>query len=63
MLALVSFPLVVLIYVGNLLSFFWADALYGLAIGLALPELLLTRLTQARPKRESWMKRTRTVPS
>ena len=43
-LALVSFPLVVLIYVANILSFFWFDTLYGLAIGLGLPELVLSRL-------------------
>jgi hypothetical protein len=44
MLALASFPLVVLVYAANLLSFFWFDAIYGLAIGLALPELILNRL-------------------
>ncbi len=43
LLALASFPLVVLIYVANLLSFFWFDTLYGLAIGLGLPELILKR--------------------
>lgn len=40
-LALVSFPLVIVIYTANLLSFFWVDALYGLAIGLGLPVLFL----------------------
>jgi len=44
LIALVSFPLVALIYVANLLSFLWFDTLYGLAIGLALPELLFRKL-------------------
>ena len=44
LLALASFPLVVLIYAANLLSFFWIDYLYGLAIGLGLPELVLRKL-------------------
>ena len=40
-LAVISFPIVVLIYVANLLSFFWADYLYGLAIGIGIPSLIL----------------------
>jgi hypothetical protein len=40
-LAILSFPLVVLIYVAHLLSFFWFDAIYGFAIGLGLPLLIL----------------------
>ena len=39
-LAIISFPLVFLIYLANSLSFFWIDYLYGLAIGLGLPSLL-----------------------
>ncbi len=39
-LALLSFPLVVVIYVANVLRMFWADYLYGIAIGLGLPSLL-----------------------
>lgn len=39
-LALLSFPLVLLIFVANVLSFFWADALYGIALGIGLPELI-----------------------
>ena len=39
-----SFPLVVLIYAAHPLSFFCIDYLDGLAIGLALPELLVTKL-------------------
>lgn len=40
-LAIVSFPLIVLIYLANALAFFWFDYLYGLAVGLWLPKLLL----------------------
>jgi hypothetical protein len=42
-LAIVSFPLVVVIYVANLLRFFWIDYAYGFAIGIGLPTLLLNR--------------------
>lgn len=41
MLALVAYPVVLLIYVANISSMFWGDYLYGLAIGLGLPSLLL----------------------
>jgi len=40
-LAMISFPLVVLIYAGNILSIVWADYFYGLAIGLWIPAKLL----------------------
>ena len=43
-LALVSFPLVVVIYAANLLRFFWLDYLYGFALGFLLPELLLKQI-------------------
>jgi hypothetical protein len=43
-LALISFPLVVLLYAANFLRFFWVDTLYGLAIGLGLPELILRKV-------------------
>jgi hypothetical protein len=39
--AVVSFPLVVVIYCANLLSIFWLDYIYGVALGLGLPELVL----------------------
>lgn len=39
-LALLSFPLVLLIVLANVLSIFWADYLYGIALGLGLPELI-----------------------
>jgi len=39
-LAILSVPLVGLIYAANILSFFWLDYLYGLAIGLWLPSLI-----------------------
>lgn len=41
LLAILSFPLVVLIYLANIGSVFWLDYLYGVAIGLGLPALLL----------------------
>jgi hypothetical protein len=43
-LAIVSFPLVVLIYIGNALRFFWFDAIYAIAIGLWLPVFVVERL-------------------
>jgi hypothetical protein len=39
-LALLSFPLVVVIVIGNVLSIVWADLLYGIALGIGLPSLL-----------------------
>ena len=39
-LAILSFPIVVAIYIVNILSFFWADYLYGTGIGLGLPSLI-----------------------
>ncbi len=43
-LALLSFPLVILIYLANLLRVVWFDAIYGVALGLGLPELVLDLL-------------------
>jgi hypothetical protein len=43
-LALLSFPLVLLIFIANVLSMFWADYLYGLALGLLLPEMIFRLL-------------------
>lgn len=40
MLALLSFPLIGLIYVFNALRFFWADLVYGVAIGVGIPSLV-----------------------
>lgn len=40
-LAVISFPIVFLIYLANILSFFWIDYLYGIAIGFGLPSFLL----------------------
>ena len=42
--AVVGFPLVALIFVGNILSFFWLDAVYGIALGLGLPALIFKPL-------------------
>lgn len=39
-LALVSFPIVGLIYVFNVLRMFWADLIYGVAIGIGIPALV-----------------------
>jgi hypothetical protein len=43
-LALLSFPLVVVIYIINALRVLWADYFYGLALGVYLPRLMLERL-------------------
>jgi hypothetical protein len=43
-LAIVSLPLVVVIYIANIGSIFWLDLMYGFAIGLGLPELVLNQL-------------------
>ncbi|MGA2916036.1 MAG: DUF3267 domain-containing protein [Sedimentisphaerales bacterium] len=40
-LAIISFPLVIVIYAANILRFFWFDYIYGVAIGLGLPLFLL----------------------
>ena len=40
-LAWISFPIVGFIYLANLLAFFWFDAIYGIAIGVGLPMLVL----------------------
>ena len=42
LLALAGFPLVVLIYIANILSIFWFDYLYGIALGFGLPSYLLS---------------------
>lgn len=39
-LALVSFPIVGLIYLFNILRMFWADLIYGIAIGVGIPYLI-----------------------
>jgi len=44
LLALVSFPLVILIHVANVARVFWFDAIYASFLGLGLPELLLRKL-------------------
>ena len=43
-LAVLSLPLVVVIYAANVGSIFWLDFIYGLAIGLGLPELVFDYL-------------------
>jgi hypothetical protein len=43
-LAIVSFPLVVAIWIANILRIVWFDYAYGVAIGLLLPELILNKV-------------------
>ncbi|MEW6365383.1 MAG: DUF3267 domain-containing protein [Acidobacteriota bacterium] len=43
-LALLSFPLVILIFIANILSVVWLDHLYGFALGFWLPSFLFGRL-------------------
>jgi hypothetical protein len=43
-LAYLGLPLTGLIFIANILSFFWFDAIYGLAIGIGLPMLLFKAL-------------------
>jgi hypothetical protein len=43
-LALVSFPLVLLILLANVLSVVWFDYFYGAALGLGLPDLIFKAL-------------------
>lgn len=40
LLAILSFPIVGLIYLLNLLSIVWADLIYGLVIGIGVPKLI-----------------------
>jgi hypothetical protein len=42
-LAILSFPLVGLIYVANVLRIFWLDYFYGIGLGFVLPEILLNK--------------------
>ena len=39
-LAIISFPIIGLIYVFNVLRFIWADLFYGIAIGMGIPSLI-----------------------
>lgn len=41
-LAIISFPIVGLIYVFNFLRFFWADLFYGIGIGIGIPSLIFS---------------------
>ena len=42
LLAIVSFPIVGLVYIFNVLRFFWADLAYGVAIGVGVPGLIFS---------------------
>ncbi len=39
--AILTLPLVGVIYIANILSFFWVDFFYGMFIGIGLPAMLL----------------------
>jgi hypothetical protein len=43
-LAIISFPLLIAIYIAIILKFFWFDALYGVIIGIILPGLIFKKL-------------------
>ena len=43
-LAVLSLPLVIVIYIANLLRVVWLDYLYGIVLGFVLPEILLKQL-------------------
>ena len=40
LLAIISFPIVGLIYIFNLLRVLWADVFYGVGVGLGIPSLI-----------------------
>ena len=42
---IVGYPIVGLIYLGSLGSFFWLDLLYGMAVAVGLPYLFISLLT------------------
>jgi hypothetical protein len=44
LLAIASYPIVGLIYVANILRFFWFDAIYGMAVGVGLPLWILNAI-------------------
>lgn len=39
-LAIISFPIIVLIYIFNVLRIIWADLAYGVAVGVGIPSLV-----------------------
>jgi hypothetical protein len=45
LLAVISFPLVILVYVANIGRIFWLDTIYGVALGCGLPMLLLDKMS------------------
>jgi len=42
---IIGYPIVGLIYIGSLGSFFWLDAIYGVAIAVGLPKLIVSLLS------------------
>jgi hypothetical protein len=45
MIKIIGYPIVGLIYLGTLGSFFWLDFLYGMAVAVGLPYLFISLLT------------------
>ena len=43
-LAIISMPLCVLIFIANLLKFFWFDAIYAFAVSILLPQFIVMHL-------------------
>ena len=43
-LAIISMPLCVLIFIANLLKFFWFDAIYAFAVSILLPQFVVMHL-------------------
>jgi len=42
---IIGYPIVGLIYIGSFGSFFWLDAIYGIAIAVGLPHLIINLLS------------------
>ena len=42
--AILSFPLVILVYLANILRFVWFDTIYGVFIGIVLPGMLFQKI-------------------
>jgi hypothetical protein len=43
-LALLSFPLVVVIVIANVSRFFWGDLLYGMLLGIGVPQIIFSAI-------------------
>lgn len=38
---IIGYPVVGLIYIGSLASFFWLDLLYGIGVAVGIPNLII----------------------